>query len=353
MAPEELDAVEAFADVIGKLGLQVIQEPEPGMSDLWLDVGGRPIALELKRLASVTPAQLAHLSPAGSGPARDGILRVVVADRITEAVRDELRRAGWGWLDLRGHLHVAGPGLLIDTDVPSLRDRPVRTDPFSAAGLEIACSLLLDPTRRHGVRDLARAVGRSPSTVSEVLNAMRGQRLIDVDGSPVLPDLFWEAAGAWRPREVAVADVPRPGGNAATVALQLGLNDVTGKLGWALTDTLAAAAYGAPVAARSDYPPDFYVPTQAVLRRAVHLLGLPDDRAQRRATVRVAPVPMVCSMRVDPTDQSADPSGWGTLSEFWPLAHPVFVALDLARDPGRGREVVEGWDPPKPWLRVW
>jgi len=42
---------------------------------------------------------------------------------------------------------------------------------------------------------------------------------------------------------------------------KLGFDDVEAQPGWALTGTLAAVAYGAPVAARSDYPPEFYVPT--------------------------------------------------------------------------------------------
>jgi hypothetical protein len=37
----------------------------------------------------------------------------------------------------------------------------------------------------------------------------------------------------------------------------------------------------------------------------------------------------------------------------WPLAHPVFVALDLAQDTGRGREILDAWTPPERWARVW
>jgi hypothetical protein len=255
---------------------------------------------------------------------------------------------------------VAGQGLFIDARVAPWRERPVRADAFAGpAGLEVACALLLDPDVQYGVRDLARVVGRSPSTVSEVLRVLRGQRLLDAAGRPVVPDLFWETAGAWRPGEVALADRPRLGGlpglreESVDSALQLGFDDVESKPGWALTDTLAAAAYGAPVGVRSDYPPDFYVPTQVVSRRAQRLLGVAVDREHRRATVRVAPVPMVCDKRIDPADQSADPDQWGTFSEEWPLTSPLFVALDLARDPGRGREVLDGWDPPRRWRRVW
>jgi hypothetical protein len=104
---------------------------------------------------------------------------------------------------------------------------------------------------------------------------------------------------------------------------------------------MAAAAYGAPAGVRSDYPPDFYVPDAATLRRAVHLLGAARDRGSRSATVRVAPVPLACSRRIDAP------------GETWPLAQPLFVALDLAQDPGRGREVLDGWHPEERFGRVW
>ena len=134
-------------------------------------------------------------------------------------------------------------------------------------------------------------------------------------------------------------------------ALRLGFDEVEAQPGWALTGTLAAAAYGAPIAARSGHPPDFYVPNPAILRRAVRLLGVAVDADHRRASVRVAPVPAVCDQRVDPVGQRA--KTWASTNEPWPLAKPLFVALDLARDPGRGREILEGWQPPQPWRRVW
>jgi hypothetical protein len=347
---DQQEAVEALVEVLGELGLRIVHLPVPDAPHLELDLAGRHVRFMVMGASTVS-----------LGPARDlsgrvwlDTVPVVVADRITEAARNELRDAGWGWLDLRGHLRLVGEGVFIDTDVAPLRYRPQRRDALSgAAGLEVACSLLLDPDKRYGVREFARLLGRAPSTMSEVLGALRTQGLITDDDRPVLPDLFWEVVDAWRPREVGLARLPRPGEGAINEVLQLGLDDVEGTLGWALTDTLAATAYGAPIAARSDYPPDFYVPTEAVSRRARSLLGVAASHEHRRATIRVAPVPMVCRDRVDPTEQSTDPKGWGATSEFWPLALPLFVALDLAKDPGRGREVLEGWTPPQPWRRVW
>ena len=171
------------------------------------------------------------------------------------------------------------------------------------------------------------------------------------DGKAVIPDLFWEAASAWKSDEVQLADLPRPGSGSVNAALRLGFESVRTQPGWALTGTLAAAIYGAPVATRSDYPPDFYVPGKDVVRRATRLLGVAVDADHRRASVRSAPVVAVCAQRVDPVDGQA--SEWSHASEPWPLANPVFVALDLARDPGRGRGILHGWTSPAPWPRVW
>lgn len=352
---DEQDAAEFFTDLVQALGLRVIAQEQPDASDLVvLEAAGHRVLVQLRSMPAATPASVSRLMDEGNRAARSGALIVLVADRVPELAREELRRHGWGWLDLRGHLHIAGQGVFIDADVPPARERTQRADAFSGtAGLEITCSLLLRPDVRHGVRDLARDLRRSPSTVSEVLAALRKQDLISSDGLPVLPDLFWATADAWHPPAAPLADLPRPGAGPVNSALQLGFEDIAAQTGWALTDTMAAAAYGAPIGARSDHPPDFYVPTQEVLRRAVRLLGVPSDAAHRRAAVRVAPVPVICRQRVDPTNQDADPDGWGTVSEHWPLASPLFVALDLARDPGRGREVLEAWQPPQPWHRVW
>ena len=173
---------------------------------------------------------------------------------------------------------------------------------------------------------------------------MQSAGLVDGQRRPEVPELFWALSARWRPAEAFVASIPSAGRGAVNDALRLGFDDVEATTGWALSDTVAAALYGAPVSSRSDHPRDFYVPDQAVLRRAVHVLGLANDRSSRAATIRVGPVPMVCSRRVDA-------SVWA--NQEWPLAHPLFVALDLAQDPDRGTEILQAWTPPEPWRRVW
>jgi len=68
----------------------------------------------------------------------------------------------------------------------------------------------------------------------------------------------------------------------------------------------------------------------------------------RQATVGVPPVAWACRHRVDTGRLERTPPG-----VRWPAVHPVFVALDLAVDPSRGREILDGWSPPEPFHRVW
>ncbi len=208
--------------------------------------------------------------------------------------------------------------------------------------------MLAEPHKTIAVRTLAAELGRAPSSVSVALSALRRANLVDNEGTAHLPDLFWELASVWKPKYVDVNAVPVPRtGTAILESLRVNIDDVA-ETGWALSDARAAAAYGAPIAIRADHPPDFYVPDERVMRRAVHLLGTPTGRSERGATLRVAPIKVACARRVDPAMHD-----WNHTSEHWPLTHPLFVALDLAQDPGRGRHVLNDWTPPEPWPRVW
>jgi hypothetical protein len=212
-------------------------------------------------------------------------------------------------------------------------------------GIELAALLLLEPGERIGIRGAAAALSRAPSSISDAFRALRGADLVDTQRRPAVLELFGELVGHWKAVSQDLATLPAPGSGRENAALSLGLDDVESATGWALTDTVAAAAYGAPVGMRADHPPDFYLPDQRSMRRAVQLLGSASTSSSRAGRVRLAPVPMVCSRRVDgPTRR---------LDELWPLAHPLFVALDLAQDPGRGREILDGWTPTGPWRRVW
>lgn len=319
------------------------QVSAPGPLAVVLDLaGGARVQLEATVLALADANVVARRLDQWTRALGGGALGVVVADRVTAGAREMLNAAGWGWLDLRGHLRIVGPGIVIDTDVPSARAPVAARSAFSGeVGRELAALLLLTPDQPTGVRAVAAALSRAPSSVSAAFTALGADGLVTADRTPERPELFWALAEHWVSPHVDVASLPTRGREDAVLGVQL--DEQEGTSGWALTDTVAAVAYSAPVGARGDHPPDFVVPDHATLRRAVQLLGPAPIATTRAARLRVAPVPAVCSQRVDGASRNQE----------WPLAQPLFVALDLAQDPGRGREILDAWTPPEPWRRVW
>ena len=341
MASRDDEAVTLLAEALESAGAPFARaETADTHADLVLTLGTHRLPVQIKRWA-IFPEHAVRANPAFRAAADQHGFRVVVADRIGQEARRALQEVGWGWLDRRGTLHLEGNGVFIHADVPPSVDRPGPREPLrTRAGLAVACSLLAQPTSDLGVRALAHELGRSPSTVSETLKALREDGLVDGATNSPSTELFWAVADAWPSTRENLAAGPAPGTGAVNATLSTGFDEIEQTTGWALTGTLAAAAYGAPIVTQADQAPDFYVPTAAVLRRARTLLGTTTP-AEAHATVRVAPVPAACSHRVDLS------------AETWPLAAPLFIALDLAQDAGRGREILADWTPPEPWTRVW
>lgn len=343
------DAVLFLADAVAAVGLTLTSEGGANhTTDAYLQTpDGRRIAIDVKRIALVASQDLdRQIENWKREASAASSLRVIVADRVTHDSRRLLRAADISWLDLRGHLHLSGDGLFIDADVEPVKRRQP-TEPFAGVvGIEVATAILLDPEREVAVRPIARSIQRAPSSVSAVIAGLKRADLVHDDGSVAKAALFSELASVWRTRDEDVASLPQPGDAAVVDALQVGFDDIPTTVGWAMSDAWAAVAYGAPIAIRSDHPRDFYVPDDRVLRRAVHLLGPSRQSQNRAATLRVTPVKAVCAGRVDGAKAFRS-------NEHWPLAHPLFVALDLAQDPGRGREALDQWTPPIGWHRVW
>ncbi len=254
---------------------------------------------------------------------------VVVADRIAERSRLTLQDHGWGWLDRRrGHLRVWVPGLRIDTRVtPTLHaaDRPRPANPFTPAGMNLVLWLLTHPDDHASPRKLHRELDISASQVSNLLQALEAESLLRRDRRPLVPELFWALVEHWWPRRHPLASMPSPAELAA--APELRANQ------WVVGDTVAALGHGAPVAVAPDTPADLYLPDERTLSWLLSRSVQAPEWSQRVASVAVAPCSLVCDprLRVD-----ASP---------WPLVHPVVAALDLATDRGRGREIVELWQP--------
>lgn len=337
-----MDTEDLLVDALAQVGVQAratMGAPDRG-TDLVLDPGG--VEVQVKRRALVTGEVAQRLLRETPLPP-DRVL-LVVADRVTEDARAVLTGHHAGYFDLRGHLAIRSATIVIDVDVESVSGRAERTNALNGTvGLEVATALLMNPAEGTAVRELARRLGRSASTVSEILAALRNADLVDERHRVEGTKLFWQVAEHWPATRVNLARLPVPGDAVMTRSLRLGLDDAESTAGWALTDSAAAAAYGAPLAVSTGQLLDFYVPDQATARRATTLLGTALSRAQARCSIRVTPVRAACSHRLDLADNPFE----------WPLAHPVFVALDLAQDAGRGREVLADWTPPERWARVW
>lgn len=307
--------------------------PSSESKDGVLVVDGAEVPVEIQRLTVVTLAVARGLPD----PPR-GVVGIVIADRISEDARRELAARGWGWVDRRGHLRLWTKGLRIAAEIEPLRSEAPSerfASVFPPVGIELALALLQEPARDWTVTELAAHVGRSAGGVSERLRALRQAGLVDRRNRPIVPDLFWELVGPWHERAVALASFPGLDGPFEQLSW-LGL-----PTDWVLTDTQAALLLGAPVIASSDGPPDFYVPQPSMVEAAVSHFG--PARGQPAATVR--PIRYAGVHTEAPFHRN--PSGIQ-------VAHPVVVALDLAHDRARGREVVEVWDPTALGVtRVW
>ncbi len=288
-----------------------------------LVVDGNRIRPAVIARAHPSPADLAEL--VASEPSRPAL---VVADRISEAGRDVLRQAGWGWLDRRGHLRLWAPGTRIESPLPDAA-RPARqgsAEPWTTVGLEIAVAALREPDEPVAARRVAAVIGRSVGATHELIGRFAQVGLIGPKTRrPLLPELFDETSARWPDDGWIALSAP-----IAEVAERVGADELV------RVDERAATLGGAQIAAASDMPARCYVRSTAALRRTRPLVAGPDRPATdgaARTWVRTAPVRWLPANEDHPPDAEHP----------WFIAHPIVCALRLARDPARGREIVDAW----------
>lgn len=335
------DAIEALGEAFAQLGLQVTRGQSPS-ADVVVEGSDGPIHLEVKAVSVADPLRIRRQIEAWatSVAATSGTRPMLVADHVPDETRAVLRESGWGYLDRRGALYLrVGHVWINDTTLdPIDRERPAPASSIAGSvGLGVALCLLMEPHVDHGVRELARRVQASPSTVHAAVKRLQSHALVDGHLRPLVPELFEVVAAQWRPQRIPVAREPDPSDDAV-----LGVLSSEDAGSWLVSGDVAAAAWGAPIVIGSGAPPDFYVPSAAIVRRAVRRLGEAGFE-ERRATVAVAPTPLATAQPYEPQPTS---------SLHWPIAHPVVVALDLAQDRSRGREIIDDWTP-KGFDRVW
>ena len=343
VAALEEDAIAALTEALARLGVtaNVLTKESPSheaLADAVVEVAGQRFDVEVKSV--VTAEHGKRLA----GSVGRGAPLLVVADRIAADAKRSLQEAGVNYFDRRGELRIVAPPLIIHTFVKSAL--PMAGGPGgsfdSQVAKEVAICCLLTPDQPHGVRQVARFIDRAPSAVSSAMAGLRDDGLLTSAGEAMVPDLFHALLAVWRRRAIALAALLGTGVREAQ-RLRLGLDKPEHMPGWALTDTRAAASWGMPIVARGDHPPDFYVPSESVLRAAHSLLGGAVDPATRACTVAVAPVRLACLHRVDHSQMSG---------ERWPVANHIVVALDIAQERARGLEAIEQWKP-EGIVRAW
>ncbi len=250
---------------------------------------------------------------------------VVVADRISEAGRDVLRRAGWGWLDRRGHLRLWASGVRIESPLPGsagvagsvrlhqpvddgrARDRPGRALPTGRTGHRPAGGADHRP-QRGGHPRAHRSVRRRGTGGTQDPSALAARAVLG-DVGPLARRRLGGSAGA-----------PRRGRRPGRSAHEL-----------LRVDERAATLGGAHITAAGR-------PAGALLR-AVGRRGCGGrDRWPSAASRRVLGA-MRAPLQWLPENHDHQPDD----AHPWHVAHPLVCALRLAADPARGREMVDAW----------
>ena len=106
------DAIDALELALAAVGLEASPpRPEAMRADLVVDapdVGA--VELKVTAMSVATPDDVERLAHWRG----EGVIPILVADDVPDAVRRELDARNLSWLDRRGHLHLVGPGLLVD-----------------------------------------------------------------------------------------------------------------------------------------------------------------------------------------------------------------------------------------------
>lgn len=254
---------------------------------------------------------------------------VVVAERITSDARGILSDAGWSWLDLRGRLHLRARGVRVETDVPAAAGGPAVGPPGPAirgrGGITVAYWLCAHPGESLSPNRDSATLGVAPSTISTAVNRLSRASLVDHQGCGLFPELFWELAEAWKVQRTWVATRPEPSTHLPADPLAPT---------WRRSGTAAAVAYGAPVVSVPGGAVDLYVLGPVEVAINVGRYGA-SQAGVGAATLAVAPTTLV--VRRSEGEEVVDVEGW-------PAAPLLVVALDLAQDRSRGREILRSWE---------
>lgn len=323
--PETLEAQAADAAVAALRAADIeVTETTARRDQLKARVDGRSLSITVVAVSYCTGQRAREL--VRRPPARARAVHLVVADRVTAEAKAVLSDAGWSWLDRRGQLHLRGPGVRVDLPVEGL-EAPATTraeNPISGrGGLTVAYWLCAHPGQSLSPTRSAPQLRLAPSTISTSVRRLADAGLVDDDGAGVFPELFWELADAWSVERTWLIAAPDP-------ANHTGPDPHAPR--WRRTGTAAAAAYGAPVVSTAGGPIELYVIGPVEVSVAVRRHGRAEP-GTGAASIAVAPV----------SDVVAGPADDAPMLDRWPAAPVLAVALDLAQDRARGREILSDW----------
>jgi hypothetical protein len=330
------DGLDALGAALEACHIVVRTEHAGGAFDAVVDVlvDDRPLTLAVEVKAYGTGA-VARQVMSGRPGVGAGVIPVLVAERITTEARELLTEAGWSWLDRRGRLHLHGPAVRVDADVPALRaSEPATSGPAvkGRSGLTIAYWLLAHPGRSLSPTGDAAELRLAPSTISTVTRRLAEAGLLDDDRRALVPELFWELAAVWRADRASLATPPDPARHR---------NPDPAALIWRRAGSVAAAAWGAPMVTSEGGPIELYVPGPVDVSIARRRYGAAEAGAGA-AVLTIAPA--------TPVVAGVDSGHPVPVVDGWPVAPKLAVALDLAQDKARGREILADWaDPDGVW----
>lgn len=303
--------------------------PGPWSFDAAVDilVDDRPftVAVEVKAYCTGSTAREAINR---LGPPQLGMVPMVVAERITSEAKQLLSEAGWSWLDRRGRLHLRGPAVRVDVDVPTsggVEAPPPGPAIAGRSGLTVAYWLLDHPQEALSPTGHAPELRLAPSTISTSVRRLAETGLLDDDRRALVPELFWELAASWRAERSWVAAEPDPSRHRSP--------DPEAPT-WRRGGSAAAAAWSAPIVTSEGGPLELYVPGPVEVSIAQRRYGA-SEPGSGAAVLTVAPASPV----VAGTAARVVPHVGG-----WPAAPKLAVALDLAQDQARGRQILEEWN---------
>lgn len=253
---------------------------------------------------------------------------LLVAQRITDEARVILRQRNLAFFDERGYLSIHRRTLVVEAAVATAEAPSAkrRGQPLDGIGLDVALWLLHTP-EPGGVRAISRAIGRTASSVSDALRRLVDDGLVTSTHEPLLPELFDAAVQAWRYRANHLVVNGDPTTPPTARALRTRLDDAVGT-GWAWAGSAAEHAWQVPGIARRTGRSELMLPDAESLDLAASVLK---QDSNGKFDLVVAPVAWLTSHRCERRGKVVVPA--------------IAIALELALDDARGRELLSGWDP--------